>query len=130
MSVLVGFLLIIVSLAGAFVVARVVQKFVSGSPDANWEYLIVVLLGAGLLIWPVASLRGPEKKLAQYRQILELQDLASYRLVKTDSGKTLEINVDPESGEILLKAAKAPEPPEPEALETGEPTPSASPQVE
>lgn len=130
MSYLVGLLLVIVSLVGAFVVARVVQKFVSDSPDANWEYMIVVLIGAGLLIWPVArqaTLRGAEKKLAQYRQILELQDLASYRLVKTGSGETLEIVEDQESGEIRL--AKVPKPKAPETIKPEEPPPPTPPQV-
>jgi hypothetical protein len=133
MSFLVDLLLVIVSLVGAFVVGRVVEKFVSASPDANWEYMLVVLIGAGLLIWPVArqaSLRGAERKLAQYRQILELQDLESYRLVKTGSGETLDIVEDQESGEIRLKAAKASEPKAPEAAKTpGEPPPPAPPQV-
>ena len=131
MTFLVGALLIIVTLVGAFVVGRVVQKFVSASPDVNWEYMIVVLIGAGLLIWPVArqaTLRGAEKKLAQYRQILELPDLESYRLVKT-SGETLEIVEDQESGEIRLEpTSKAPEPKVPEAAKpVDSPTPTQSP---
>jgi hypothetical protein len=130
MSLLVGLLLVIVSLAGAFVVVRVVEKFVRGSADAHWEYLIVVLIGAGLLIWPVArqaSLRGAERTLAQYRQILELEDLESYRLVKADSGETLEIVEDKESGEFQLKATGVtePEPQESEEEPPGEsPTPT------
>lgn len=133
MSFLVGLLLVIVSLVGAFVVGRVVQKFVSDSPDVNWEYMIVVLIGAGLLIWPVArqaTLRGAEKKLAQYRQILELPDLESYRLVKTGSGETLEIVEDQESGEILLKPANSPEPKTPKAAKPGESPPPTPPPVE
>jgi len=133
MTFLVGALLIIVTLVGAFVVGRVVQKFVSASPDVNWEYMIVVLIGAGLLIWPVArqaTLRGAEKKLAQYRQILELPDLESYRLVKT-SGETLEIVEDQESGEIRLEPtskSKAPELKAPEAAKPVEsPTPTPTP---
>lgn len=133
MSFLVGVLLVIVSLVGAFVVGRVIYKATSDSPDANWEYVIVVLIGAGLLIWPVArqaTLRGAERKLTQYRQILELQDLESYRLVKTDSGETLEIVEDQESGEILLKAVKPPEPKAPEVEKPEEPPSPATPQVE
>lgn len=128
MTILLGLLLVIVSLVGAFVVGRVIVKFVSDSPDANWEYMIVLLIGAGLLIWPVArqaSLRAGEKELAQYRQILELKDLESYRLVKTGSGETLEIVKDPESGEIRLKAV-AVEPKVPNAM-TSEATPEESP---
>ncbi len=125
MSILSGILLVIVSLVGAFVVGKVVVKFVSDSPDENWEYMIVLLIGAGLLIWPVArqaSLRAAERELALYRQILELKDLESYRLVKTDSGETLEIVKDPESGEIRLEAVAAPKPKAPNAM-TSEATP-------
>jgi hypothetical protein len=131
MSFLSGLLLVLVSAAGAFVVARVIEKFVSDSPDANWESMIVLLIGAGLLIWPVArqaSLRSAEKDLSQYRQLLEIQDLESYRLVKTDTGETLEIVKDPESGEIRLKAAAAPEQQTPDVTnpETAEEPPAPS----
>jgi hypothetical protein len=74
-----------------------------------------------------ASLRGAERTLAQYRQILELEDLESYRLVKADSGETLEIVEDKESGEFQLKATGVtePEPQESEEEPPGEsPTPT------
>ncbi len=125
MSILSGILLVIVSLVGAFVVGKVVVKFVSDSPDANWEYMIVLLIGAGLLIWPVArqsSLREAERELALYRQILELKDLETYRLVKTGSGEILEIVKDPESGEIRVEPVAAPKVKAPNAM-TSEATP-------
>lgn len=109
MSSVLGLLLVIISLSGAFIVVVVVLKLRDELPERAWEYFTAVLVGVGLLVWPVArqvSLSNTEKKLEQYRQILELEDLGQYRLVHARTGKTLNIVVD-ETGEIQLKQARA-----------------------
>jgi len=132
MSLVLGLLLVIISLSGAFVVVVMVLKLRDELPERAWEYITAVLVGVGLLVWPVArqaSLSNTEKKLEQYRQILELEDLGQYRLVHARTGETLNIVVD-DSGEVQLNGAQAASPPPPAERETETPVEGSRPTEE
>lgn len=116
MSPVVGALLLIVGLTGAGVIVVVVLKLVWEKPDSAWEYLIAVLVGVALLIWPVAvqpSLRSTGKEVERFRQLLEIEDLGRYSLVHDRTGERLDIEIDAE-GVVTLTRAEPQAPPAPQ----------------
>lgn len=104
MSFVMGMLLLLVALVGAFVVGVVALRLVQERPEKSWEYMIAVLIGAGLLVWPVArqtSLNGEQQRIDRYGELLDLEDLGQYRLVNEETGEALTIFVD-EDGNVRL----------------------------
>jgi cytochrome c biogenesis factor len=109
MSLLAGALLIIVTLTGAVVVVTVIIQFISDSADATWEYLLAMILGAGILVWPVSIVNNQNhiKEVDHLLRIFDLQSIGTYRLQNTETDQTFDINVDPGSGNIQLEEVKA-----------------------
>jgi hypothetical protein len=104
MSFLLGLLLLLVALVGAFLVAVVALRLVKERPENSWEYMIAVLIGVALLVWPVAwqaSLHNQQQPIDRYEQLRELEDLGRYRLVDEETGEALAISVD-EDGKVQL----------------------------
>ena len=131
MSFVFGLLLVIVSLAGALMVTLLVWKLWTEQPETTWEYMIAVLIGVGLLVWPVArqaSLHSYEQRIDQYRQILELEELGQYRLINEQTGEMLAIFVDEDGKVRLSRTESQPQDEEPKATE--EPPPSRPPEEE
>ena len=71
--------------------------------------MIAVLIGVGLLVWPVArqaSLHSQQQRIDRYGELLDLEDLGRYRLVNEQTGEALAIYVD-EDGNIRLSRTEA-----------------------
>lgn len=115
MTYFVGFLLSLVCLAGAAVVGFTVYKIAREKTDSVWEYLIAILLGAGLLVWPAvkgASLIEGERDAGAS---IEVDDFAGLRIRQRETGEELTVARDAESGSYELRQTQPPrrEPPLP-----------------
>jgi len=108
-SVVAAVLLILVSFSGAVVVVMVVKELVAGGAESNWEYLIAMILGAGILVWPVSIANNHNQNTEEelLLQIFELGSLESYLLENTASGQLFNIRVDPKTGQIDLAEIEA-----------------------
>lgn len=106
-------LLGLVCLCGGLIVYLVTRKILKQGPDEAWEGSMVLLLGAGLLIWPVTqalslSRDAARKELREYRRLVRLDEAGVYRLVNPETGEAMEVVVDTGDGTDARTGAPPP----------------------
>lgn len=111
MSIWVGLLLLTVSLSGAFVLVIIGINLyqLRHNPDLAWEYLVAILLGVALLVWPVvkgASIAAADTE--KLRDFLDIKNLESYRLVNPETQEELEISLDTATKRYLVTPTQPP----------------------